>query len=230
MINLPSLLCGLLFLSAITAHSQTVITSLPHTITKSGNYVINADLAYTGKAHAITVKAGDVTIDLQGFTLSCSDSISPTIAVYVNNVSDVTIKNGVITGFRTGVDIDSPPAKNLQNVAEIVQDLQITAPEFGIVVVNPVICLIQRNVIVGGASGAGVSLIQSLGGNRVSYNQVSGAEYGFQSDGNCYLFENCASNCLFGFSAASTDKYRFCSTTLCTTPFSGGIDTTDTND
>jgi hypothetical protein len=230
MTKLTSFFCGLLFLSAITAQSQTVISALPHTITKAGNYVIGADLAYTGKAHAITVKAADVTIDLQGFTLSCTNSISPTIAVYVDNVSDVTIKNGVITGFRTGVDIDSPSAQNLQNVAEIVQDLQITAPQYGIVVVNPVVCLIQRNVIVGGASGAGVSLSQSLGGNRISYNQVSGAQYGFQSDGNCYLLENCASNCLFGFSAASTDKYRFCSTTLCTTPFSGGVDTTTAND
>jgi Periplasmic copper-binding protein (NosD) len=230
MTKLTSLLSGILLLSAITAHSQTVIAALPHTITKSGNYVIGADLAYAGKAHAITVKAPDVTIDLQGFTLSCNDDISPTIAVYVDNVSDVTIKNGVITGFRTGVDIDSPPAQNLQNVAEIVQDLQITAPQYGIVVVNPVICLIQRNVIVGGTSGAGVYLSQSIGGNRVSYNQVSGAQYGFQSDGNCYLLENCASSCLIGFFSSSSDKYRFCSTTLCNTPFSGGADAGAAND
>jgi hypothetical protein len=231
MTNLASLFCaGFALFSVITASGQTGIGSLPHTINKAGYYVINKDLTYSGKAHAITVKAADVTIDLQGFTLSCNDSISPTIAIYVANVSDVTIKNGVITGFRTGVDIDSPPADNLQNVAEIVQDLQITAPEYGIIVVNPAICLIQRNVIVGGASGAGIYLSQSIGGNRVSYNQVSGAEYGFQSEGYSYLFENCASNCQFGFFSTSTDKYRFCSTTLCTTPFSGGIDTTDGND
>jgi hypothetical protein len=230
MTKLSSWFCALLLLSATTAHSQTAIASLPHTIGKSGNYVVNADLSYAGKANAITVKAADVTIDLQGFTLSCNDSISPTIAIYVDNVSNVTIKNGVITGFRTGVDIDSPSAQNLQNVAEIVQDLQITAPQYGIVVVNPVICLIQRNVVVGGTSGAGIYLNQSIGGNRVSYNQVFGAQYGFQSDGNCYLLENSASKCLVGFFAASSDKYRFCSTILCTTGFSGGIDTTTAND
>jgi Periplasmic copper-binding protein (NosD) len=230
MTKLTSLFCGVLLFLAITAHSQTVISALPHTISKPGNYVIGADLAYAGKAHALTVKAADVTIDLQGFTLSCNDDISPTIAIYVANVSDVTIKNGVITGFRTGVDIDSPPAQNEQNVAEIVQDLQITAPQYGIVVVNPAICLIQRNVIIGGASGAGIYLSQSIGGNRVSYNQVSGAQYGFQSEGYSYLLENCASNCLVGFFSSATDKYRFCSTTLCTTGFSGGSDATTTND
>jgi copper-binding protein NosD len=230
--NLPSFLCGALILfSAITAPGETVIGSLPHTIKNSGHYVLNQDLTYTGKSKAIIVKAADVTIDLQGFTLSCNDSISPTIAIYVDNVSDVTIKNGVISGFRTGVDIDAPSGDNLQNVAEIVQDLQITAPEYGIIVVNPAICLIQRNVIVGGATGAGIYMQQSIGGNRVSYNQVSGAQYGFQSEGFCYLLENCASNCTVdGFFSTSTDKYRFCTTTQCPIGFSGGADAGVAND
>ncbi|HXM04169.1 MAG TPA: NosD domain-containing protein [Chthoniobacterales bacterium] len=230
--NLSSLLCGVFVLvSAMTAPGQTAIGSLPHTINKSGYYVVNKDLTYNGNSKAIIVKAADVTIDLQGFTLSCNDSVSPTIAIYVDNVSDVTIKSGIISGFRTGVDIDAPSAQNLQNVAEIIQDLQITAPEYGIIVVNPAICLIQRNVIVGGATGAGIYMQQSIGGNRVSYNQVSGAQYGFQSEGYCYLLENSASNCsVDGFFSTSTDKYRFCTTTQCTTSFSGGVDAGDAND
>lgn len=162
--------------------------------------------------------------------LARSRGVSPTIAVYVGNVSDVTVKHGVITGFRTGVDIDSPPAKNLQNVAEIVQDLEISAPQYGIIIINPTICLIQRNTITGGNTGAGIALTQSIGGNRVSYNQVTSAQFGFQTDGYCYLLENLASGCVDGFSAASTDKYRFCTTANCPTPFNGGVDVGDAND
>lgn len=221
---------ALLLLSAATAPAQTAITSVPFTIKTAGTYVLTKDLIYSGKAKAISVQTANVTIDLQGFTLSCGDDISPTIAVYVRNFSNVTIKNGVITGFRTGVDIDSPPAQNLQNVAEIVQDLQISAPQYGIVIINPTICLIQRNTITGGNTGAGIALTQSIGGNRVSYNQVTGAQYGFQTDGYCYLLENLASGCLDGFFTASTDKYRFCTTANCTTAFNGGADAGDAND
>ena len=229
---LKYVLCGLFsLLAAAAAPGQTVISSLPHTIKAPGTYVLTANLAYSGKSKAITVKASDVIIDLQGFTLSCQDNISPTIAVYVDNFSNVTVQNGVITGFRTGVDFDSPSSQNLQNVAEIAQDLQITsAPQYGIVVINPTICLIQRNMINGGKNGAGISLTQSIGGNRVSYNQVTGAEFGYQSDGYCYFLSNMASNCQFGFSNSSTDKYRFCTTSGCTTTFSGGADAGDTND
>lgn len=219
----------LILLSAATAPAQTVITSVPHTIKSSGTYILSKDLIYSGKGKAILVQAADVTIDLQGFTLSCSDDISPTIGVYVHNESDVTIKNGVITGFRTGVDIDSPSAENLQNVAEIVQDLRISAPQYGIIIINPTICLIQRNTITGGNNGAGIALIQSIGGNRVSYNQVTGAQYGFQTDGYCYLLENLASGCLDGYFSASTDKYRFCTTSNCTAAFNGGADVGDAN-
>jgi Periplasmic copper-binding protein (NosD) len=217
-------------LSVATASAQTVIKSVPHTIKKSGTYILDKNLVYSGHAKAIDIEAADVTIDLQGFTLSCSDDISPTIGVYVDNFSDVTVKNGVITGFRTGVDIDSPSAQNLQNVAEIVQDLQITAPQYGIVILNPTLCLVQRNTIMGGQNGAAISLTQSIGANRVSYNQVTGAQYGFQTDGYCYLLENMASACLDGFFAVSTDKYRFCTTVNCTTPFNGGTDAGDAND
>ena len=226
-----SLLYGALWLlSAVTAQAQTAITSVPFTIKTAGTYILTTDLVYSGRAKAIIVQTANVTIDLQGFTLSCTDDISPTIGVYVHNVSDVTVKNGVINGFRTGVDIDSPSSENLQNVAEIVQDLQISAPQYGIIIINPTICLVQRNTITGGTNGAGIALTQSIGGNRVSYNQVTGAQYGFQTDGYCYLLENLASGCLDGFFAASTDKYRFCTTANCTTTFNGGADAGDAND
>jgi hypothetical protein len=59
-------------LLALVGHTQTVIHSLPYTITASGNYVLGANLSYSpsGFTGAITINQSNVTIDLNGHYIS----------------------------------------------------------------------------------------------------------------------------------------------------------------
>ena len=93
---------GLTLLS-VASYGQTPIASLPYTISSAGNYYLTQNLTYSGAAgNAITVNASNVTIDLNGYQLFCSNSNNSTWGIYANNVSNVSIKNGAIDGFTFG--------------------------------------------------------------------------------------------------------------------------------
>lgn len=55
---------------AIPALAQTLISSLPYTITKRGNYYINQNLSFTQEGAAITVYDSVVNIDLGNFVIT----------------------------------------------------------------------------------------------------------------------------------------------------------------
>ena len=83
---------------------SSTIDRLPATITASGAYCLAADLAYAGEGAAITIAAAAVTLDLNGFTLAGQAGPGrPTIGVESFGVDGVTVRNGVVTGFRQGV-------------------------------------------------------------------------------------------------------------------------------
>src|SRR5262245_7073435 len=83
-----------------TAVPATAITSLPFTITTSGNYFLPANLTFASVAGAaITVAASEVVLDLNGRTLSSSAATAFNVGVLVFNQVDVTIQNGDIDGF-----------------------------------------------------------------------------------------------------------------------------------
>jgi hypothetical protein len=95
---------GILLINS-SAQAQTKITKpsvgLPYKITKSGSYFLASNLAVTTKTTtAIVVNANNVTINLNGFTLSGVGS-SATSGVGINATGDtgVIIANGIITGF-----------------------------------------------------------------------------------------------------------------------------------
>src|SRR5689334_14686480 len=48
---------------------RTPISSLPYTITNPGSFYVTTNLNYSGAGNGITVSSGNVTIDLNGFTL-----------------------------------------------------------------------------------------------------------------------------------------------------------------
>lgn len=80
----------------------TPINALPLTINASGNYYLTRDLSLGVTGSAITVNADDVTIDLNGFTLHGAGL--GTTAVGANTVSRLTVRNGHINSFGTGID------------------------------------------------------------------------------------------------------------------------------
>ena len=98
----------------MTWPGQTVINSVPYTISQSGSYVLNKDLLYTSPTGtAITITSGNVTLDFAGHLLDGLGGGPGTIAAGVqigsdndpSTYSNVTIKNGTIVGFSIGITL-----------------------------------------------------------------------------------------------------------------------------
>jgi hypothetical protein len=89
------LVAALALLSA-ASYGQTPISSLPYYITSPGAYVVTQDLSTGGIA--IIINSANVTLDFNGHILTCTNPLGST-GVYVNQVRNVRIKNGTLTGF-----------------------------------------------------------------------------------------------------------------------------------
>jgi hypothetical protein len=74
------------------------ISSAPYTISQPGSYYLTANISVTNGS-AITITANQVTLDLNGFTLSSTEA-SPTGTgiLLAGGDTDITILNGHIKG------------------------------------------------------------------------------------------------------------------------------------
>jgi len=101
---------GLLFtllLASGVAHAEvtncTVIANLPYTISVKGIYCLTQSFS-TSANDAITVNADDVVIELNGHTLE--GTLGPSgwaRGIVAASRKNVTVRNGVIRGFRQGI-------------------------------------------------------------------------------------------------------------------------------
>jgi hypothetical protein len=72
----------------------------PYVISSSGSYRLTGNLTVSStSADAIDVTAGDVTIDLNGFSITGPGGSSSGIGISAAGVVDLTVENGTITGF-----------------------------------------------------------------------------------------------------------------------------------
>ena len=82
---------------------RTPISTLPFTITQSGSYFVTKNLSSGGAG--ISVQASNVTIDLDGFTLSGTQSVA---AINVlAGPSGLVVRNGTLDGWLYGVNSSS---------------------------------------------------------------------------------------------------------------------------
>ena len=109
-------------------------SSYPIVISTSGSYKLIENLiCSTQDVNAIEITASDVTIDLNGLTITGpgQSTGSSGDGIYADNVKNITIKNGLIQDFRgNGIDILGSTACESTNV------LNVTAynnGEFGII-------------------------------------------------------------------------------------------------
>lgn len=84
------------------ATGDILIDRAPLVIDRPGRYLLARDLRTTGTA--IVVKASQVRIDLQGFRID-GPAVADTTAhgISIHDQSDVTVRNGAISGFQYGV-------------------------------------------------------------------------------------------------------------------------------
>jgi hypothetical protein len=84
--------------------ARTPISSAPFNITQPGSYYLVTNLVVTA-GDAIQINASGVTLDLNGFTISTTDSGTTGIGIhFFNGQKDITITNGHIRG---GITYDS---------------------------------------------------------------------------------------------------------------------------
>jgi hypothetical protein len=90
--------------------NQVVVTSddgFPFTITTANtSYRLTGSLLVPANTDGIDVSAPNVTIDLNGFSITAASS-SNAIGIKALGVSDVTVENGTVTGFSTGTGVET---------------------------------------------------------------------------------------------------------------------------
>lgn len=72
------------------------------TITQPGSYVLIGNIT-VASGDAIVIAASDVTLDLNGFTVTASDTTSTCVTSAIPARSNVTIRNGTVIGGSVGV-------------------------------------------------------------------------------------------------------------------------------
>ena len=93
-----------------TQEKRIPITSLPVNITRPGSYYFIGSANFSGTTgNAITVTVSNVTIDLNGFTLSSSPGVTGDGIRINNGLRNIAVKNGAIAGDTTITVSGLPP-------------------------------------------------------------------------------------------------------------------------
>jgi hypothetical protein len=116
------LVAALALLSA-ASYGQTPISSLPYYLTSPGAYVVTQDVSTGGIA--IIINSANVTLDFNGHILTCTNPLWST-GVLVNQVRNVRIKNGTLTGFLNGIVFNNPSQIASNSSGHFVEEMHIT--------------------------------------------------------------------------------------------------------
>lgn len=150
----------------------TAVATLPYAITAAGAYCLTAPLGI-GSGTAIVVDAPGVTLDLDGFSLTGGPGGT---GILVKNWKDVTVRNGTVAGFGTGIELAGGGA---ERTLAVVENLRLRNNTLGIVsAANG--ALLRHNVVV--ASGPQMLPFETCGiqvsgtGSRVLDNDLWGEQ------------------------------------------------------
>lgn len=177
----------------ILINQATVMAAggFPYKITQSGSYKVSGNLVVSTPVDAIDISANNVTLDLNGFTISnvyadACDGLLPCtftgVGINSSNNVGITVRNGLVIGFGTGVllqgilnnrveeTVVSSANTGLSLVGAIVTRNNLTAVSTGIMCSQ---CVITENVVF--SLGTGLNIYYSFyGSNNLSGAGVSG--------------------------------------------------------
>lgn len=191
--SLVSLFSLLLALNATYAQAETVgctvVGPLPTTINNPGIYclksnrTINVPLTFA----AITINTNNVVLDLNGFRLRGRGAPdSHDIGILCDNCRNVTVKNGTVEGFSTGIHLGALlPSTSEANVIEDIRAvrntfLAIAAVGRGVLVRNNHVVETGGNTI--GPEAIGISVqgtgIRLLNNDIITVHQPDGVGRG----------------------------------------------------
>jgi Right handed beta helix region len=228
----------------LASSAQTVINSLPYVITQGGLYVLNSSMDYPGNSPdspAIMVNAPGVTIDLQGFYISNLSAGASTsgIGIKVINASGVTVRNGSLTGFNQAIHFQGTGQLN-SCIVDSVRFIYSTA--VAIVLDGAQNAIIRNcqiagsgydptNSVIPGSRGIGIYDVNSVGGNLITGNNISGAtQLGILLGSNDLADGNLITNAPYGIACNDvSSKLKNNTVNLSTTPYTGGTQLSGTN-
>jgi hypothetical protein len=170
------LAAGLTLLSAASANAWSVATPVgatsipggtvvaPFVISVSGNYWLAANRTFVGAGPAIVVTASEVTIDLNGRTLSGSGPGAFQEGIMVLGAADVIVQQGDIDNFAYGIFwLPGLAGKNAKNRVE---DVNFNNNQVGVFSESGTSNWVKQCVIDGGDVGV---LLNDDIGSRVSH-------------------------------------------------------------
>jgi hypothetical protein len=163
----------------------------PATLSRPGRYKLSGNLVVPGQTTGIDVRANDVTIDLNGFTIS-GNPPGAYYGVYALSVSRIRVVNGTLTGVGDAIAIG---ASGIIENMRLISNTHGVTGERDTVIRNSTIasnsafgiycfgCVVEGNVIAG--NGSGVDILDEPGlvrGNVIAGNNGFGSSYGLLSN------------------------------------------------
>lgn len=135
------------------------------TITLPGSYILTKNLTAVG--NCLVVEADNVTIDLDGYTITGDGAGVIGYGIYDGNVAreKVTVRNGVVTNFLFGVSLDESSHVTVEHVRAIKNSYGITTGNGAIIRDN----VASGNVITGIVSGEGNLVTGNVASGNGSY-------------------------------------------------------------
>jgi hypothetical protein len=213
------------------------------TISAPGTYCLETDVIMAASfttGNAITIAANYVTLDLNGHKVHGAAAGATTQAVGISAVNrrNVTIKNGTVWGFATGINLEASSPTTLAGY--IVEGVRLELNRSIGMYVAGANCIVRNNVVantgpsaVPNANASGIYLFAS--GGRVLNNDIltltpngigSGSGIYIISSENMLVVGNRITAATYGvqYVLASTGKNRDNLTSGVGTPFQGGTD------
>ena len=230
----PGSLLAALALLTVASYGQTVINSVPFTITQPGKYILKSDLTLRpGRIAAISVEASDVNINLNQFSLLGSTNVGATAGIGITafGVHDLTVRNGFVEDFLIGVSIDSSSMIEFDNVHLVANRgaaARLSSCTDSVIrncAINKVVPSLNPRSSVGIeiSGGTGIQVINALIAGTATEPYVFGIGVGGNSRGN-YFESVYIVNCETALKLQPEDKYRAITTTLCPGGIQGGRD------
>lgn len=124
------------------------LPGFPVTIAGPGSYRLTGNLNCAPNTSGITISGDDVTVDLNGFGIQ-SSSPSPVAGGIVGTGSRISVHNGTIIDFYTGIALTGPNA--------LVERLRIKQPSLGDTILVGSSCRVINSAVSGGYNGSVVT-------------------------------------------------------------------------
>ncbi len=131
-------------------------TNYHHIIDAPGSYYLTGNLEAT-LTHGVDIRAGGVTLDLGGFSISRSDAVTGNGVELSSGLNCIAVKNGSISGFAKGISLTNNAACRLTR-------LQIQGGTIGLSFTLNCKANLVLDCAITGTSAEGIKFLTGTGG------------------------------------------------------------------